>query len=307
MKINTYILTGFLGAGKTTILNELIKLIPEQVGIIENEFGKVNIDSSLIEKKYDQLFELTDGCLCCSLNGELIQTLHEIIKNNIQIKNLFIETTGIADAGSLAAIFKQPEIAKYFQLKHIICIVDCTQVEEQIKKNPEITRQIISSDLVILNKAGNYETIKRKIEHLNPFCNCVYSTEKLFEEKWLELEPKNVKNFFRPILLENEGHRINSVLYETTQKYNLEIFRDRLQNLFNCYYHQVYRVKGYIQTEDGSMYLVQTTGQDVFISLPSDEIENKTQLVVIGNEIQLKTIERIFEPAIVKTKNHDGG
>jgi len=93
MKINTYIITGFLGSGKTTLLNELIKLIPEQVGIIENEFGKINIDSSLIEKKYDQLFELTNGCLCCSLNGELVTTLHEIIKSEAPIKNLFIETT----------------------------------------------------------------------------------------------------------------------------------------------------------------------------------------------------------------------
>ena len=286
MKINTYIITGFLGSGKTTLLNELIKLIPEQVGIIENEFGKVNIDSSIIEKKYDYLFELTDGCLCCSLNGELITTLHEIIKSEAPIKNLFIETTGIADAGALASIVKKSDIAAYYQLKNIICVVDCSQIEEQIKTIPEITRQIISSDLVILNKTGNFDLIRKKINYLNPFCNCVQSDEKLFDPIWLTQE--------------NESHKINSVLYESDQKFNLEIFRDRLQNLFFWYYHQVYRVKGYIKADDGTVYLVQTTGQEVFITIPKNEIKTKTQLVVIGKELELKTVDRIFNYAIVK-------
>ena len=300
MKINTYIITGFLGSGKTTLLNELIKLIPEQVGIIENEFGKVNIDSSIIEKKYDYLFELTDGCLCCSLNGELITTLHEIIKSEAPIKNLFIETTGIADAGALASIVKKSDIAAYYQLKNIVCVVDCSQIEEQIKTIPEITRQIISSDLVILNKTGNFDLIRKKINYLNPFCNCVQSDEKLFDPIWLTLEPQKVNNFFRPILQENESHKINSVLYESDQKFNLEIFRDRLQNLFFWYYHQVYRVKGYIKADDGTVYLVQTTGQEVFITIPKNEIKTKTQLVVIGKELELKTVDRIFNYAIVK-------
>lgn len=223
-----------------------MKIFPENNGIIENEFGQINIDNSLIDSKYETLYGLTNGCICCSLENDLYNTLHKIVSEKKNICRLFIETTGIADAGNIASLFKKPDVANYFQLENKMCVIDCTQIEEQIKSIPEITRQIIACDLIILNKSGNFEIIQKKIEQLNPFCNIVCKNDKTFESEWLYLQPKKINNFFRPVLQEKEAHTITNVLFESTNKFNIEVFRERLQNLFNLYYHQIYRVKGYI-------------------------------------------------------------
>jgi len=302
-KIETYIITGFLGAGKTTILNEILKFFPENNGIIENEFGKINIDSSLVDAKYEEMYELTNGCICCSLDGELYSVLNKIaLDSKSNIKHLFIETTGIADSGKIASILKKPEVATYFQLKKIICIVDCSQVLNQINEISEIQRQLISSDLIVLNKYSNEDisTIEKTIQKINPFASIVYSKVQLFCKEWLTVENPIRPNFFRTVLVESEQHEINSVLFESSNLLDIEILRDCLQNLLAVYYHQVYRIKGFVVGDNNEVYLVQSTGQNIFITLPKEQLSKSNQLVFIGKKLELKTIERILKPAIFK-------
>lgn len=301
-KIEVFIITGFLGSGKTTILNELLKIFPTNNGIIENEFGQVNIDTSLIDSKFESMYELTNGCICCSLDGELYNTLHQIVTEKNSIQRLFIESTGIADAGSIASIFKKPEVALYFKLIKIICVIDAIQILDNIKHVNEITRQIISSDLVVLNKSNGakLEEIEKKIKYINPFCVIVSSADCLFLKDWLSIEIPTKTPFFRPVFNSENQHEINSVLFEVTSKINIEILRESLKRLLDLYYHQIFRIKGYIYGDEGIMYLVQSTGQDIFISLASNEIELKNQLVFIGRNVELKTIERLLRPSLVR-------
>ena len=298
MKIDSYILTGFLGAGKTTILNELLKLFPHNTGIIENEFGSVNIDGSLIDGKFNEIYELTNGCICCSLDNELYTTLHQIVKNNHSIQNLFIETTGIADVGNIASLFKKQDVSEYYKLKSIICVVDCEQILDQINEVNEITRQIISSDLIILNKVNDKtELIIKKIQTINPFAFIVDTKTNLFDIKWLEVEHSSKKLFYRTVISEGNNHSIHSVLYQSEFLFNIEKLRECLQSLIIMYYHQIFRIKGYVIGDNNQMYLVQSTGQTIYISLPPNNVKEVNNIVFIGKNIELKTVERILKPA----------
>ena len=187
MKIDTYILTGFLGAGKTTILNELLKLFPHNTGIIENEFGSVNIDGSLIVGKFNEIYELTNGCICCSLDNELYTTLHQIVKNNHSIQNLFIETTGIADVGNIASLLKKQDVSEYFKLKSIICVVDCEQILDQINE---------------VNDKDLYFKVKIKQTWLGKILEYIYKTPNL-QINFNTMDGDNEEFRFIPKMFEN--------------------------------------------------------------------------------------------------------
>src|SRR5690606_19028740 len=104
-----------LGAGKTTLLNGWLRQLQGlRVMVIENEFGQAGIDGSLLYKDIQGVMELSDGCICCSLNEELYDALAEMAQMQPAPEQVFIETTGVADPGSLAAIFMRPDVARHF-------------------------------------------------------------------------------------------------------------------------------------------------------------------------------------------------
>lgn len=153
-KIPVTILTGFLGAGKTTFLNHLISKHKNlKFAIIENEFGDINIDHELIVDVKDGIFELSNGCICCSLNGELIDTLNTLIQKSDHIDHLIIETTGIAEPDAVAAAFVSDlEIQSQFKLNATICIVDACHFLEIIEERDEARKQLTFADHIIINK-----------------------------------------------------------------------------------------------------------------------------------------------------------
>jgi G3E family GTPase len=174
-RIPVTILTGFLGSGKTTLLNHIIKQNPnKKIAIIENEFGEISIDSELVTKSEDGIFELTNGCICCSLNGELIETLLKIVNSKHKIDHLVIETTGIADPGPVAVAFLSDyKIQSMFKLDAIVTLVDTQFIEQQMEDALEANKQIAIADVVLLNKTDKVDrylvdAIRNIIARVNP-------------------------------------------------------------------------------------------------------------------------------------------
>jgi len=153
-KIPTTIISGFLGSGKTTFLNAIINDNKnKKFAIIENEFGEIGIDQDLIIKTEDNIFEMSNGCICCSLNDDLYQTLLSLYKRINDFDELLIETTGIADPSSVALPFiDENQYGNVFELKRIVCIADAEFVEERIKESEEALKQIAVADLIVINK-----------------------------------------------------------------------------------------------------------------------------------------------------------
>ncbi|MFN0049254.1 MAG: CobW family GTP-binding protein [Cytophagales bacterium] len=172
-RIPVTILTGFLGSGKTTLLNAIISQNEgKKIAIIENEFGEISIDSELVIAQNEGIFELSNGCICCSLSGELSETLDKI-RENRSIQHLIIETTGIADPGPIALSFISDfKIQSQFRLDAIVCLVDSRFIETQLENQYEASKQIAMADIILLNKMDQVDdyqrdTIKNIVSKIN--------------------------------------------------------------------------------------------------------------------------------------------
>jgi G3E family GTPase len=148
------VLTGFLGAGKTTLLN---RILTEQHGkklaVIENEFGEVGVDNQLVIQSDEELFEMNNGCICCSVRGDLIRILGRLMKRKDRLDGILIETTGLADPGPVAqTFFTDDEMRTRFRLDGIVTVVDAKHIWQHLDSSPEAQKQIAFADVLILNK-----------------------------------------------------------------------------------------------------------------------------------------------------------
>lgn len=174
-KIPVTIISGFLGAGKTTFLNSIISSNKNvRYAIIENEFGEIGIDQDLVIKTEDNIFEMSNGCICCSLNEDLYLTLEKLYKRRNDFEELLIETTGIADPSSVALPFiDENQFGRIFELKRIVCLADAEFIEDRLKESEEAVKQIVTADILIINKidlvtAEYVEKLKAILSDLNP-------------------------------------------------------------------------------------------------------------------------------------------
>lgn len=174
-RIPVTILTGFLGAGKTTLLNELITKYPEKkIAIIENEFGEIPIDNDLVIRPENGIFELSNGCICCTLNDELVEALERLLNSEHAFNHLLVETTGIAEPDSIAAAFlATPDIQAAFRIDGVVCVADAHYVADLLDEREEARQQLTFADYIILNKASEVApdylaSVKRVLRQANP-------------------------------------------------------------------------------------------------------------------------------------------
>ena len=148
------ILTGFLGSGKTTLLNRILKEEHgKRIAVIENEFGEVGIDQALVINADEEIFEMSNGCICCTVRGDLIRVLGNLMKRRDKFDYVLVETTGLADPGPVAqTFFMDDEIHAEFALDGIVTLVDAAHIEQQLGRSDESTEQIAFADVLVLNK-----------------------------------------------------------------------------------------------------------------------------------------------------------
>lgn len=164
------ILTGFLGSGKTTLINYLLTHNNnEKIIIIENEFGPVNVDSGLLKQDTNiNIVEMTNGCICCSVQGELTEALHKLhqqrLDGSIQFDRLIIETTGLADpAPILQTFFIDELIRETIQLDAVITLVDCEHILQHLDKHRVASSQIGFADRLVLTKTDRIDETQKQL------------------------------------------------------------------------------------------------------------------------------------------------
>jgi len=182
-KIPATVVTGFLGSGKTTLINYLLKeQRGKKIAVIVNEFGEIGIDGQIVvEEDDEQLVEFNNGCLCCTVRDDLVKTLTNLTKR-AELDAILIETTGLADPAPVAStFFVSEEIKPSIQLDSFITVVDACNLERSLAGSHEAQEQVAFADIILLNKtdlvdAEELVKVEQKLRSLNPLAT-IYHTE----------------------------------------------------------------------------------------------------------------------------------
>jgi G3E family GTPase len=173
-KASVIILTGFLGAGKTTLLNRMLTADHgRRIAVVVNEFGEVGIDHHLLISSDQQVIQMNNGCICCTVRGDLLRSFFELAEHRSKFDTVIIETTGLAEPAPVAqTLYADERIRSQFELHGVITVVDAKHVAVQLEESAEACEQIAFADLIILNKtdlaaAEELDRVEQQIGQLN--------------------------------------------------------------------------------------------------------------------------------------------
>jgi G3E family GTPase len=207
-KIPVTVLTGYLGAGKTTLLNRILsEPHGKKYAVIVNEFGEIGIDNDLVVGADEEIFEMNNGCICCTVRGDLIRILDGLIRRKGNFDAIIVETTGLADPAPVAQTFFMDEtVGRRTKLDAVVTVADAKWLNERLKDAPEAKNQIAFADVILINKTDLVSSeqlteVEARIRGINPYAK-LHKTErakipldavlgrKAFDlDRILELEP----------------------------------------------------------------------------------------------------------------------
>ncbi len=320
------IISGFLGSGKTTLLNHILK---NQVGIktavLVNEFGEIGIDNDLIIEGSEDMIELNNGCICCSINGELLNTVSKVLERAEKLDYLIVETTGLADPLPVAMTFAASDLREKVRLDSIITVIDGENFDFKINKTSVAYSQILYGDILLLNKSDLVN--EQQLEKIEEFINKIKKEPRilrstnsevalhtimsvgLFETDTFKFE-KNKKNIEQNSHdhsshshdhsshshdHSSHSHDLNniegftSVSYETFEPFSLRKFQYFLDNQIS---QNVFRAKGILWfMESDRKHIFHLSGKR--FSLDDEEWTNEksNKIVLIGKNLDHQTIK----------------
>ncbi len=208
-KIPVTVLTGYLGAGKTTLLNRILsENHGKKYAVIVNEFGEIGIDNDLIIGADEEVFEMNNGCICCTVRGDLVRILDGLMKRKGKFDAIIVETTGLADPAPVAqTFFVDEDVQANARLDAVVTVADAKWLSERLKDAPEAKNQIAFADVIVLNKTdlvtpAELAEVEGRIHAINPYAKlhrtqrCQVALSDVLErgafdlDRILELEPE---------------------------------------------------------------------------------------------------------------------
>ncbi|WP_375464778.1 CobW family GTP-binding protein [uncultured Methylobacterium sp.] len=175
-KIPVTVLTGYLGAGKTTLLNRILtENHGKRYAVIVNEFGEIGIDNDLVVGADEEVFEMNNGCVCCTVRGDLIRIMDGLVKRRGKFDAIIVETTGLADPAPVAqTFFVDQDVGDAARLDAVVTVADAKWLSDRLKDAPEAKNQIAFADVILLNKAdlvseADLARVEGEIRGINPY------------------------------------------------------------------------------------------------------------------------------------------
>ncbi len=326
------IITGFLGSGKTTLLNHILS---NQEGlktaVLVNEFGEIGIDGELIVATDDNVVELSNGCVCCTINEDLVQAVYKILERREAIDYLVVETTGLADPLPVAMTFLGTELRGMTRLDSIVTLVDCANYSLDLFNSDAAYSQIVNGDVIVLNKIDLVDeavvnSIETKVRDITKSARILRTKNSkvplplilsvgLFEsERYFEAAGDHGNHVHgkaehhhehghghdadhighRPSHLENDG--FSSVSFKSDKPFHIGKFQHFLETLAP---HEVFRAKGIIWfKESPRRHIFHLSGKRFTFETSEWRGEKQTQLVLIGQALDRRTLHDQIEECL---------
>ena len=314
-KVPATVLTGYLGSGKTTLLNHILSSEHgKKIAVIVNEFGEIGIDHQLIMSSDEEIIEMNNGCICCTVRGDLIRIIEDIFARYQKLDHIVIETTGLADPGPVIQSFMVDDrVASRTQLDAIVTVVDSKHILEHLDSH-EAEEQIAFADVILVNKtdlvnSGDLEILEMRARRLNPTAR-IFRTEHctLDLRHILGLESFDLKNALTvdPDLLNEDDHQhdesIQSVCIIKDGCVDPKKFNRWLFDLSQEHGKNIFRMKGILNISDEGRRFVFQGVHMIIDGRPgqpwtADEIR-RNELIFIGRYLNTLSLEEGFNTCL---------
>lgn len=316
--------TGYLGAGKTTLVNNILAgLAGRKYAVIVNEFGDIGIDGDLIEAGSEELIELSSGCICCVIRGDLVRTLRHLISERPEIEGIIIETTGLANPSPvIQTMVVDQVIGAQCRLDSVIAVVDAANILDQLAAHSDAADQIAFSDFVLLNKMSDSRAplpdIEARLREINPFADIVatdrarISAEKVLDRGSFDLAMVEARLDRISEDSSDAGHAhhdhiatdgISSISLSSDEPVDAERLESWLQELLSRHGSDILRTKGVLWAEGAPGKLVlqavnmMLEGQ---YGAPWGSEKRRSRLVFIGRKLDRTDLRKGFENCRVR-------
>jgi G3E family GTPase len=317
------ILTGFLGAGKTTLLNRILREHHgRRIAVIENEFGEAGIDNDLLmQERGEQIVEMNNGCLCCTVRGDLLRILGELRdrreKGELAFERVIIETTGMADPGPVAqTFFLDDAIGEYYLLDSVITVVDAKHAPKQLDNFSEAQEQVGFADRILMSKTDlvsdeDAQTLKRRLGQMNPRAPVkpVHFGQTPIDDI-LDIRGFNLNAILEiePEFLEHDHHHhddaVQSFVFRADQPLDGVKLEEFLSSMIQLYGNDLLRYKGVLALQGNEHRVVfqgvhMLMGGDLGRPWGADE-RRESVMVFIGRNLPKDVFLQGLEQCLVK-------
>ena len=317
------VVTGFLGSGKTTLINHILtEQHGRRIAVIENEFGEVGIDDALVIDAEEEIFEMNNGCICCTVRGDLIRILGTLMKRRDRFDHILVETTGLADPAPVAqTFFVDDEVRSQLRLDAIVTIVDAKHLimhlddEKEEGVENEAVEQLAFADRVLVNKVdlvddAELAEVERRIRAINANASLVRTTMSKVDLDWLlDVRAFDLDHVLEmdPQFLTDTDHQhdlsVTSVGIDQPGAVDLDRMNEWLGWLLREKGVDIFRMKGILNIAGEDERFVFQGVHMLFDGQPDrpwgDDEERRNRMVFIGRDLDRDEIERRFARCVV--------